>query len=87
MPGQGGPVGHVGGVWRVQRLLCGRRGFADVGRGRRLGAERGLYLNAAAEVPATAVAGLDGSMAAPAHDESTQFAAAPGAEIAAVRGV
>ena len=37
MPGQGGPVGHVGGVWQAQRLLYGRRGFAGVGRGRRLG--------------------------------------------------
>ena len=26
MPGQGGPVGHVGGVWQAQRLLYGRRG-------------------------------------------------------------
>ena len=32
--------------------------------------ERGLYLNAAAAVPATAVAGLDGPIAAPARDES-----------------
>ena len=38
MPGQGGPVGHIGGVWQAQRLLYGRRAFAGV-------AERGLYFD------------------------------------------
>ena len=65
----------------------GRRAFADVGHGRRLGVERGCTSTSAAAVPATAVAGLDGPIAAPAHDESTRFAAAPRAGVAAVRGV
>ena len=87
MPGQGGPVGHIGGVWQAQRLLYGRRGFAGVGRGRRPGLSAACTSTSAAEVPALAVAGFDGSIAAPARDESAWFAAAPRAEVAAVRGV
>ena len=87
MPGQGGPAGHVGRVSQAQRLLGGRRPLADVGHRRRSGAERGCTSTAAPEVPAPAVAGLDGPIVAPARHESTQFAAVPGPEVAAVRGV
>ena len=45
-----------------------------------------VYLNAAAEAPAPAVAGLDDPTAAPARHESAWFAAASGAEAAAVPG-
>ena len=80
-------MGHVGGVWQALRVLYGRRPRAGVGHGRRSGVERGCTSTSAAEVPAPAVAGLDGPIAAPARHESTQFAAAPGPEVAAVRGV
>ena len=77
MPGQGGPVGHIGGVWQAQRLLYGQRAFAGAGRGRHLGAERGCTSTSATANPATAVAGLDGPITAPAHDESAWFAGGP----------
>ena len=46
-----------------------------------------MYFDFGCRGPALAVAGLDGSIAAPARDESAWFAAAPRAEVAAVRGV
>ena len=87
MPGQGGPVGHVGGVWQAQRLLYGRRGSRVLVAAGASGLSAACTSTSAAEVPALAVAGLDGSIAAPARDESAWFAAAPRAEVAAVRGV
>ena len=87
MPGQGGPVGHVGGVWQAQRLLYGRRGSRVLVVAGASGLSAACTSTSAAEVPALAVAGLDGSIAAPARDESAWFAAAPRAEVAAVRGV
>ena len=53
-------------VSQAQRVLYGRRPLAGVGHGRRSGAERGCTSTSAAEVPAPAVAGLDGPIAAPA---------------------
>ena len=64
--GQGGTVGHVGGVSQAQRVLYGRRPLAGVGHARRSGAERGCTSTSAPAVPAPAVAGLDGPIAAPA---------------------
>ena len=87
MPGQGGPVGHVGGVWQAQRLLYGRRGSRVLVAAGAPGLSAACTSTSAAEVPALAVAGLDGSIAAPARDESAWFAAAPRAAVAAVRGV
>ena len=59
-------MGRVGGVSQAQRVLYGRRPLAGVGHGRRSGAERGCTSTSAPEVPAPAVAGLDGPIAAPA---------------------